>query len=141
MNQSILQQRYQVLLLSETEKISQKEAGKILRLSERQIRRLLRKLRDNNFKIESLEFKSHPAWNRTDKEIEEKILKLNEDYPLALNSHLSWLAWDLYELEIKDRTVKIYPNQPTCLSLFAPVIKKDLILILLIIILVIIKEK
>lgn len=101
MNQSILQQRYQVLLLSETNKISQKEAGKILKLSERQIRRLLRKLRDNGFKIEFLQFQSHPAWNRTDKEIEDKILKLQEEYPLALNSHLSWLAWDLYGLKIE----------------------------------------
>lgn len=101
MNQSILQQRYQVLLLSETGKISQKEASKILKLSERQVRRLLRKLRKNSFRIDCLQFQSHSAWNRTDKEIEEKILKIQENYPLALNSHLSWLAWDLDGLKIE----------------------------------------
>jgi len=80
MNQSILQQRYQVLLLSETGKISQKKASQILKLSERQIRRSLRKLKRNGFKIDCLQFQSHPAWNRTDKEVEDRVLKLQEKW-------------------------------------------------------------
>jgi len=101
-----IQHRYQVLLLYEQKLIGPKEASQLIGVSERQFFRILNKFRRSERKIESLKFKSHPAWNKTSEDIEKIILRLNKDYPEALNSHFCWLAWDLYGIEIKSATVR-----------------------------------
>lgn len=100
------QHRYQVLLLYEQRLMTSSMAANSIGVSERQFFRILAHFRKSGRKLESLKYQSHPAWNRTSEEIEEKVLNLNKDYPEALNSHLSWLAWDLHGLEIKSPTVR-----------------------------------
>lgn len=100
------QQRYQTIVLHEQGLLSAEAAANSMGTSERQFFRVLSQFRKSGRKIESLKYQSHPAWNKTDKKVENKILKLNKDYPEALNSHLSWLAWDLYNLSVKSPTIR-----------------------------------
>lgn len=106
MTDNEIQHRYQTILLYEQRLMSSKMAADSLEITERQFFRILDRFRRSGRKIDSLEYQSHPAWNRTEKELEEKILKLNDDYPQALNSHLSWLAWDLYQLKMEPWTCR-----------------------------------
>jgi len=76
------------------------QAAKSLDISERQFFRVLDKFRHSGRKIDSLKYQSHPAWNRTPSEIEEKVVKMAELYPQALNSHLEYLLYDLEGMEI-----------------------------------------
>jgi len=100
------QHRYQIILLYEQNLINSPAAAESLEISERQFFRIWDVFKKSDRQIEGLKYHSHPAWNRTDKTIEEKILKINRDYPSALNSHLSWLAWDLGDLKINPQTVR-----------------------------------
>lgn len=100
------QNRYQTILLYEQRLMGPKAAADSLCIQERQFFKILANFRKSGRTIESLRYHSHVAWNRTDGNIEKKILELNRDYPLALNSHFSWLAWDLFQKEIKSPTVR-----------------------------------
>lgn len=106
MTDNKIQHRYQIILLYEHRLMTSDMAANSLEVSERQFFRILDRFRRSGRKMESLEYQSHPAWNRTTKEIEDKVLKINKDYPEALNSHLSWLAWDLHELKIEPWTCR-----------------------------------
>jgi len=106
MTDNKIQHRYQVLLLYEQRLMTSGMAANCIGARERQFFRILARFRRSGRKIESLKYQSHPAWNRTPKEVEDKVLKLNQDYPEALNSHLSWLAWDLYGLKVKSPTAR-----------------------------------
>lgn len=106
MTDSKIQHRYQTILLYEQKLMTSKMAADSLGIKERQFFKILAKFRKSGRNIESLRYQSHPAWNRTERELEEKIIKLNGDYPLALNSHLSWLAWDLYQMKIEPWTCR-----------------------------------
>lgn len=106
MTDSKIQHRYQTLLLYEQRLINSSAAADALDVSERQLFRIVNVFKKSSRDIESLRFRSHPAWKRTDKTIEDRILKINRDYPSALNSHLSWLAWDLYNLKINPQTAR-----------------------------------
>jgi transposase len=92
--------RYQVILLYEQGLISPNQAAKSLDISERQFFRILNKFRDSGRKIDSLKYRSHPAWHRTPLKIEEKVVKMAELYPQALNSHLEYLLYDLEGMKI-----------------------------------------
>ncbi|MBM3205805.1 transposase family protein [Candidatus Shapirobacteria bacterium] len=100
------QYRYQTVIMYEQNLISSSAAAESLEISERQFFRILDAFKKSDKNIESLKYHSHPAWNKTGETAEEKVLKINQDYPLALNSHISWLAWDLFNLEIQPQTVR-----------------------------------
>lgn len=99
-------QKYQTILLYEQGLINSKTAANSLNVSERQCFRILKTFKKSGRDINGLKYHSHIAWNKTDKDIQEKILQLNKDCPSALNSHLSWLVWDVYGLEIKPATIR-----------------------------------
>lgn len=106
MTDNEIQHRYQTILLYEQRLLSAKAAGQSLRITERQFYRLWARFQEGGRRITNLHYRSHPAWNRTPPGVEEKILRLNKDYPEALNSHLSWLAWNLYDLDVKPPTIR-----------------------------------
>jgi hypothetical protein len=106
MTEEKINHRYQTLLLYEQGLLSAGLAASSIRVKERQFFKILRRFRESGRKMGGLKYQSHPAWNRTERGLEEKILKLAKDYPLALNSHLSWLAWDLYQLKIEPWTCR-----------------------------------
>lgn len=99
-------QCYQILILYEQKLISALSAASSIGVTERQFFRIAKRFQDSGRNIEALKFQSHPAWNKTNSKIEQKILELNQDSPEALNSHLSWLAWDLHGLKINPQTIR-----------------------------------
>jgi hypothetical protein len=101
-----INQRYQTILLYEQKLINSKAAADSLNIKERQFFRIFKEFKASGRDINSLKYKSHIAWNKTDKDIEDIVLEINQDYPQALNSHISWLAWDLHQLEIKPWTTR-----------------------------------
>lgn len=100
------QARYQTIILYEQGLLNSKTAAASLEIGERQFFRILKNFQASGRKVESLEYQSHPAWNKSPESIETKVLKLNKDYPQALNSHLSWLAWDLHGLNVNPATAR-----------------------------------
>jgi hypothetical protein len=77
MTESKINHRYQTLLLYEQGLLRANLAANSIGVKERQFFKILRRFRESGRKIESLCYQSHPAWNRTERKIEEKILKLN----------------------------------------------------------------
>lgn len=106
MTDAKLQHRYQTILLYEQGLMTAGIAAESLRMTERQFFRLLSRFRWSGRTCECLKYRAHKAWNRTNLETEQKVLNLNTDHPNALNSHLSWLAWDLYNLNAKPATIR-----------------------------------
>lgn len=106
MTDNKINQKYQTIVMYEQRMINVKGAASSLGIGERQFFRVLKRFRESGRKIEGFQFQSHEAWNRTKKETEEKILKLNREYQEALNFHLSWLAWDLYQEKIQPFTIR-----------------------------------
>jgi len=81
-----IQHRYQTVLLYEQKLMNSKQAAESLNISERQFFRILNRFKDSERNIDSLKFKSHPAWNRSDKEIKKKVLKITELYRHMLDT-------------------------------------------------------
>ncbi|MFZ2969887.1 MAG: hypothetical protein WA063_01950 [Minisyncoccia bacterium] len=106
MNKDKINQRYQNIILFEQGIITAKQAAEAIEISPRQFFRIVKSFNQEDRSFYGLEYKSHPAWNRTNKEIEKKTLDLRKDYPEALNSHLSWLLWNSYELAVKPETIR-----------------------------------
>jgi len=106
MTDSKVQERYQTILLYEQGLMTTGMTAASLRITERQFFRILAHFRKSGRNINGLKYQAHQAWNKTDEKIEQKVLFLNSDYPEALNSHLSWLAWDLMGLNIKPATIR-----------------------------------
>jgi len=100
MTDNKIQHRYQTLLLYEQGLMGPDQAAKSLDVSERQFFRILDRFRHSGRSIDSLKYQSHLAWNRTNEETEEKVLKMAELYPQALNSHLEYLLYDLEGIAI-----------------------------------------
>ncbi len=100
------QNKYQIINLYEQRLTTATMAAEAIGATERQFYRILNEFRKSGRSVESLKYKSHVAWNRTDENTEKKILTINKNYPDALNSHLSWLAWDIYGINIKPATAR-----------------------------------
>ena len=100
-----IKQRYHTLLMYEQGIMTASLAAHTLHMSERQFFRILKRFQTGEKTMESLQYHSHQAWNRTDKKREDTIVQLNRDYPDALNTHLSWLVWDAYGVTIKPPTI------------------------------------
>ncbi len=106
MTDNKVNQRYQILILYEQKLINASSAARSIGITERQFFRILKRFQDSGRNIKALEFQSHPAWNRIDHQVEKLTLELNQGYPEALNSHLSWLAWDLHGFKINPQTIR-----------------------------------
>ncbi len=101
-----INQKYQAIVLYEQKLINDKQAADSLGVKSRQFFRISKRFRESSRNVKSLEYLAHPAWNKSGVSVEKKILKLNIDYPNALNFHLSWLARDLHKLVIKPPTIR-----------------------------------
>ena len=106
MTDTTVKQRYHILLMYEQGIMTASLAAHTLHMSERQFFRILKRFQTGDRTMESLQYHSHQAWNRTDKKREDTIVQLNRDYPDALNTHLSWLVWDAYGVTIKPPTIR-----------------------------------
>lgn len=106
MTQQQLDHRFQIAMSFHQKLITSKEASQALNLGERQFFRLVEKLSSRNWDKSCLQYQSHAAWNKTDDNVENKILNLAQNYPDALNSHLQWLLYDSESLDMKSFTIK-----------------------------------
>lgn len=106
MTDNTINQRYQSILMYEQKVVNANTVASSLGMSKRQFFRILQRFRTSGRKRESLKYQSHGAWNRIDRGTEQIIMTLNRDYPEALNSHLSWLAWDQHNVHIKSATAR-----------------------------------
>lgn len=83
-------ERYKILNLIDQGIINLKQASKELGLSYRQTRRLMKRFEKGKKSLECLLYhRVHPAWNRTEEEIKEKVVKIFDKYPRINHSHLA----------------------------------------------------
>lgn len=74
--------RYPLIVLVEQGKLSQREAAAELGLSERQVRRLVRRYRESGGQLGSLAYqRRHPAPNALPEEVRQQVLRLRQEYP------------------------------------------------------------
>lgn len=74
--------RYPLVVLVEQGKLSQAEAAREMGLSVRQVRRVLRRYRESDGKLESLAYQRwHPAPNALPEGVREEIWRLHRNYP------------------------------------------------------------
>ena len=74
--------RYPLVALVAQGRLSQREAAVELRLSERQVRRLVRRYRESGDQLGSLAYqRRHPAPNALPEPIRQEILRLHQEYP------------------------------------------------------------
>ena len=63
-------------------RLRQREAAVELGLSERQVRRLVKRYRESDGQLVSLAYqRRHPAWNALPDDTREEILRLHQEYP------------------------------------------------------------
>ena len=86
-----LRQRKAVILHAIEEGIiNLKEASKELKVSYRQMRRLMRRFEEGKKSLDCLLYhRSHPAWNRTEEPIKKKVVEIFDKYPGINHSHLA----------------------------------------------------
>jgi transposase len=83
-------ERYRILSLIEEGIINLKEASKELKISYRQMRRLMRRFEEGKKSLDCLLYRrSHPAWNRTEEHIKKKVVEIFDKYPRINHSHLA----------------------------------------------------
>lgn len=83
-------ERYKILSLIEEGIINLKEASKELKISYRQMRRLMRRFEEGKKSLDCLLYhRSHPAWNRTEEPIKKKVVEIFDKYPRINHSHLA----------------------------------------------------
>jgi len=74
--------RYPLIALVAQAKLRQQEAASELGLSERQVRRLVKRYRESQGQLGSLAYqRRHPAWNALSDRGREEILRLRQQYP------------------------------------------------------------
>lgn len=81
---------YRIITLVKEKRMKQKQAAKELNLSTRQIRNLVKRLRQSNGSIESLRYRrNHPAWNRIPDPIRDKVAKLKQQRKKRSCQHIA----------------------------------------------------
>lgn len=74
--------RYSLIALVAQGRLRQREAAMELGLSERQVRRLVKRYRESDGQLGSLAYqRRHPAWNALPDDAREEILRLHREYP------------------------------------------------------------
>lgn len=74
--------RYPLVVLVEQGRLSQEEAAREMGLSTRQVRRVLKRYRESDRRLESLAYqRRHPAWNALPRSTKEEIQRLHGEYP------------------------------------------------------------
>ena len=84
MNKEILEERFSQLRFLDKGLLSLKETALNLELSTRQIKRLIKKLRESNWDINALSFQSHGGWNKR-KDLRKKVINLHQQRPQRSN--------------------------------------------------------
>ena|GEM_PF-1022877 len=85
-----LVRKYRIITLVKERKMKQKQAAKELNLSIRQIRRLVRKLKQFNGSIDSLRYqRTHPAWHRIPDSVRDKVAKLKQQRKKRSCQHIA----------------------------------------------------
>ncbi|MCM8779254.1 MAG: hypothetical protein NC834_05700, partial [Candidatus Omnitrophica bacterium] len=84
--------------------LTAKQASKELGLSYQHTLRLIKRFLNGDMSLDSLVYKrKHPAWNKLDESIKDKIIQIHKKYPEINNCHIA----DLLEEEISKR---IHPS-------------------------------
>ena len=97
-------QRHKVLSMVLNGLLNIKQASRELNLSYRHTQRLLKRFLNGDMSLDSLIYKrAHPAWNKLDDSIKEKILQIHSKYPQINNHHIA----DLLEEQVSKR---IHPS-------------------------------
>lgn len=82
--------KYRIITLVKEHRMKQKQAAKELNLSIRQIKRLVRKLKQSNGSVDSLRYqRTHPAWHRIPEPIRDKVAKLKKQRKKRSCQHIA----------------------------------------------------
>jgi len=99
--QEILEERFSQLRFTDKDLISVREAAANLELSIRQVQRLKKRLKKNNWNPKALLSKSHGGWNRRE-DLRKKVILLHKQRPQRSNP----VICDL----LKEQDIKVSPS-------------------------------
>ena len=101
------QHRYQVISLLDNGFCTVKKAVHELKLSERHIRKLLSKFRDNGKTITCLMSQPRPpVWNGTTQNIIDEIIRLKKENLIRSNQHIAEMVEEKFDKKISHSTIR-----------------------------------
>lgn len=105
MTQEILEERFTQLKFFDKGLISLKETASNLKLSIRQVQRLLKKLRQNHFNPQALIRVKGSAWNKSQDEVRDKVVLLHNQRPARSNPAIAELLQE-QDIQVSPSTVR-----------------------------------
>lgn len=100
-------QRHKVLSMVVNGLLNVKQASRELNLSYRQTLRLVKRFINSDMSLDSLTFqRRHPAWNKKDKSLKNKAIKILNRYPEVNCCHLTDLLHEETETKVHNTTLR-----------------------------------
>jgi len=101
------QHRFQIISLLDNEFYTARKASNELKLSERHLRKLLSKFRNNGKTISCLMPQTRPpVWNGTTEKLKTEIIRLKKENPVRSNQHIAEMAEEKFNKKISLYTVR-----------------------------------
>lgn len=100
-------QRHKVLSMVLNGLLNIKEASKELNISYRHTQRLLKRFFNGGMSLDSLVYKrTHPAWNKKDKALKDKVISIFNKYPGINTCHLTDILAEETKINLHNTTVR-----------------------------------